>query len=117
MTAVDDTFALAESLCFGNLQTPARQIPTTAAAAVVSVSAPGGPVVSVPSGMRSVTAPAMAVADSEGRAGSASPGAVPTDVPAVRARDDGRAAGAGGAATFTLPPIPTVPSFDNRPRP
>jgi hypothetical protein len=38
------------------------------------------------------------------------------DVPAARARDDGRAGnGAVGAATFTLPPIPTVPSFDNGP--
>lgn len=40
------------------------------------------------------------------------------DVPAIDdGRDGGRAGGAVGAATFSLPAIPTVPSFDNGPPP
>lgn len=51
-----------------------------------------------------------------GAPGEPPPLAVAADVPDVRARDDGRAgAGAPGAATFTLPPTPPLPSFDDGP--
>lgn len=93
-------YALAEACGFGDLQIPAR--PTS----IEGDGTQGGPV-SFPS--------------SNGRAGALTrrPGAVSDGVPAVLARDDGRAVGAGGAATFLLPVPVGPPRFggDDPPQP
>lgn len=65
---------------------PARRDPFTAAVGVCAIATPGGPVPNVPGA-----------------------NSCPSGL------QDGRVVGARGAATFALPAIPTVPSFDNGP--
>lgn len=81
-----------------HIETPARQ------ASPQGPDTPGGPVQPPgPTGERLVPGSAADVAPSVCESGGTAVVAVPVagaDVPAVRARDDGRAGGAPGAATF-----------------
>lgn len=101
----DDLMHLADSLGF---TTPARQVHI--ASAVDFVSTPGGPA-QLPLSGRGRTSGLDQVAPRLVGSGGVVDAAADVDVPAVRARDEGRAAGADGAATFTLPPTPELPRF------
>lgn len=122
------------------LEAPARRDPFTAAVGVCAIATPGGPASTTdlparqtpsqgrgPGGLgpkpsvaaekeRTPSSAVVALSGATARESTAANGAG-ADVRVRTCPDQGggRPMGARGAATFALPPIPTVPSFDNGP--